>query len=47
MTQIDAAFGFAFLDIEVAFEIVVFCLFRNFSKRTQARRDFGVGGPME
>lgn len=45
--QIDATFGFAFLDVEVAFEIVVFCLFRDFSKRAQANQDFSFGSPME
>jgi hypothetical protein len=40
--HIDAAFGFAFLDIELAFEIVVFCLFCDFSKSAQANRDFAV-----
>src|ERR1700720_149175 len=40
--HIDAAFGFAFLDIKLAFEIVVFCLFCNFSESAQANRDFAV-----
>jgi len=29
---IDATFGFAFFDIEAAFEIMVLCFFRDFSK---------------
>jgi hypothetical protein len=34
--QVDAALGFAFLNIKVAFEIMVFCLFRKFSKSAKA-----------
>ena len=45
--EIDAAFGFAFLDIEVAFEIVVLRIFRDFPKGTQANWDFGVKSPVE
>lgn len=45
--EIDAAFGYAFLDIEVAFEIMVFCLFRDFSKTAHSNRDFGFGSPMQ
>jgi hypothetical protein len=47
LNQIDAALGLAFLDIEVPFEIVVFCLFRDFSKAAHLNRNFGVGSPME
>ena len=47
MTKIDAALRFAFLDIEVAFEIVVFYLFGDFSKATQVKGDLGVGSPMK
>lgn len=46
MMPIDAALGFALLDIKVAFEIVVLCLFREFSKRAQADRNLAVGRPM-
>ena len=35
----DAAFGFAFLDIEVAFEIMVLSFLHDFSKSAQAKRD--------
>jgi hypothetical protein len=45
--HIDAAFGFAFLDIEVAFEIVILCIFRDFSKGAQANWDTAVLGPMK
>jgi hypothetical protein len=47
LNQIDAALGFAFLDIEVTFEIVVLCLFRDFSNGAQSIWDFGFGSPME
>ena len=42
---IDAALGLAFLDIEVAFEIVVLCLFGDLSKRAQSNWDRTVLGP--
>ena len=42
----DAAFGLAFFDVEVPFEIMVFCLFRDFSKSAQANRNIAVSGPM-
>jgi hypothetical protein len=47
LTQIDSALGLAFLDIKVAFEIVVFRIFGDFSKRAQSNWDFGFGRPME
>ncbi|HEV7910822.1 MAG TPA: hypothetical protein VGP28_07005 [Methylocella sp.] len=45
MTPIDAALGLAFLDIKVACEIVVFCLFGDLSKRAQSNWDTTVLGP--
>src|SRR5208283_3499537 len=45
-TPINAAFGLAFLDIEVAFKIVVFCLFSDFSKSPQSNWDFAVLSPV-
>lgn len=42
MREIDSEFGFAFLDIEVTFEVVVFRVLRDFSKSTQANGDFGL-----
>ena len=46
LKDIDAALGFSFLDIEVAFEIVVFCLFGDFPK-ARKRRGTAVLGPMK
>jgi hypothetical protein len=43
----DAAFGFAFLDIEVAFEIVVLRFLSDFSKGAQQQRDTADLGTME
>jgi hypothetical protein len=40
---IDATLGLAFLDIEIAFEIVVLCLFSEFSK---ARRAFAASSQL-
>jgi hypothetical protein len=45
LMPIDAAFGFAFFDVEITFEIVVFCLFRDFSKSAQAKWDVAVLNP--
>ena len=47
LMQRDAAFGFPLFNIEIAFEIVVFCLFRDLSKGTQAHWDATVLGPMQ
>ena len=44
---IDAALCFAFLDIEVAFEIVVLSLFHDFSKGPQLKWNVAVLGPMD
>ena len=44
---IDATFGFAFFDIEAAFEIMVLCFFRDFSKCAQAYWDKAVICPMK
>jgi hypothetical protein len=46
LPPIHAALGFAFLDIKVAFEIVVFCLLHNLAKGTQANRNLCVRGPV-
>jgi hypothetical protein len=45
LTQIDTAFGLSFLDIEVAFKIVVLGIFNDFSKGTKANRDFAIFCP--
>ena len=47
MIEVDAAFGLAFLDIKVAFEIVVLPIFGEFPKTAELNRDFGFGSPME
>jgi hypothetical protein len=46
LPQIDAAFGLSFFDIEVAFEIVVPRVFRDFSKGPQAKWNTTVLGPV-
>ena len=46
LNEIDAALGFAFLDIEVAFEIVVLCLFRDFSKHAQLNGNMALESPI-
>jgi hypothetical protein len=43
----DAKFGLAFLDVEVAFEIVVPLFSGIFSKGAQAKQDFSVASQTE
>lgn len=47
LTPIDAALSLALLDIEVAFEIVIFCLLRDFAERAQTKWDSAVLGPIK